>query len=50
VGNGEKIRFWGDLWLGGNTLKDRAPRMYGNALDKSIMVSEARWWEDGIWV
>lgn len=41
MGNKEKLKFWDDVWLGGTTLKERMPRIYGNVVLKTMMMSDA---------
>ncbi|GKB25180.1 RNA-directed DNA polymerase, eukaryota, reverse transcriptase zinc-binding domain protein [Tanacetum coccineum] len=38
VGNGNKIAFWEDTWVGGSVLKDIYPRMYALETYKSVLV------------
>ncbi|GJZ83177.1 RNA-directed DNA polymerase, eukaryota, reverse transcriptase zinc-binding domain protein [Tanacetum coccineum] len=38
LGNGDKITFWEDKWVGGNALKDLYPRMYALETCKSVNV------------
>lgn len=40
VGDGHKIRFWIDVWLGGASLKSLFLRIFGICTQKSIVVSE----------
>ena len=51
VGNGDNIQFGENVWLGSTTLKDRLPRMYDNAVKKSMRLSQASFWENNtqIW-
>ena len=39
VGNGEKIRFWEDLWWGHQSLGSQYPRLFTVVLDKNIPIS-----------
>ncbi|RVW19550.1 putative ribonuclease H protein [Vitis vinifera] len=39
VGDGERIRFWEDLWWGDQTLKDQYPRLFRVVMDKNIPIS-----------
>ncbi|GJW29957.1 RNA-directed DNA polymerase, eukaryota, reverse transcriptase zinc-binding domain protein [Tanacetum coccineum] len=38
LGNGEKIAFWEDIWVGDNALKNLYPRMYALETCKSVTV------------
>ncbi|GJS70212.1 RNA-directed DNA polymerase, eukaryota [Tanacetum coccineum] len=38
LGNGDKTAFWEDIWIEGNALKNRYPRIYGLETCKSITV------------
>lgn len=40
VGDGIRIYFWHDSWVGGKTFKKRFPRLYELSLKKHQMVSE----------
>nr|CAN67969.1 hypothetical protein VITISV_025092 [Vitis vinifera] len=39
VGDGEKIRFWEDLWWGDQIFKDQYPRLFRVVMDKNIPIS-----------
>ncbi|RVW60989.1 putative ribonuclease H protein [Vitis vinifera] len=39
VGDGERIRFWEDLWWGDQILKDQYPRLFRVVMDKNIPIS-----------
>ncbi|RVW78844.1 hypothetical protein CK203_043107, partial [Vitis vinifera] len=39
VGDGERIRFWEDLWWGDQTLKGQYPRLFRVVMDKNIPIS-----------
>ena len=39
VGDGERIRFWEDLWWGDQILKDQYPRLFQVVMDKNIPIS-----------
>ena len=39
VGNGERIRFWEDLWWGDQPLGTQYPRLFRVVLDKNISIS-----------
>ncbi|RVW98432.1 Cation-chloride cotransporter 1 [Vitis vinifera] len=38
VGNGERIRFWEDLWWGDQIFKDQYPRLFRVVMDKSVPI------------
>jgi hypothetical protein len=40
LGNGSRIRFWDDLWVGEMPLKEAFPGLYDIACDKSSLVAE----------
>jgi len=40
IGNGSRIKFWEDWWVGEQTLKEKFPRLYGVSVLKDKMVSE----------
>ena len=39
VGDGERIRFWEDLWWGDQIFKDQYPRLFRVVTDKNILIS-----------
>ncbi|RVW65401.1 Isoamylase 3, chloroplastic [Vitis vinifera] len=39
VGNGERIRFWENLWWGDQTLGTQYPRLFRVVVDKNILIS-----------
>ncbi|RVW47665.1 Protein PIR [Vitis vinifera] len=39
VGNGDKIRFWEDLWWGDQSLGSQYPRLFRVVTDKNILIS-----------
>ncbi|KAJ9697646.1 hypothetical protein PVL29_006989 [Vitis rotundifolia] len=39
VGDGERIRFWEDLWWGDQIFKDQYPRLFRVVTDKNISIS-----------
>ena len=39
VGDGEKIRFWEDLWWGDQPLRSQYPRLFRVVTDKNILIS-----------
>ena len=38
VGNGERIRFWEDLWCGDQSLGSQYPRLFRVVLNKNILI------------
>lgn len=48
-GNGDRISFWSDIWVGEEALKVSFPRMFRLALNKNGLVSEFVQWKDGMW-
>lgn len=48
VGNGEKIRFWIDTWLGDIPLKLRFPRIFARCRDPNIMMI-CDYWDGEEW-
>ncbi|GJR71924.1 reverse transcriptase domain, reverse transcriptase zinc-binding domain protein [Tanacetum coccineum] len=49
VGNGNDIRFWVDIWVGGVRLCDLVPRLYHLDRSKEGRVAEKGKWVDNIW-
>nr|GEY09661.1 transposon TX1 [Tanacetum cinerariifolium] len=49
VGNGNDIRFWVDIWVGGVRLCDLFPRLYHLDRSKEGRVAEKRKWVDNVW-
>ena len=43
VGEGTRIRFWHDRWIGDNTLKDLHPELYVCSAVKDACISEVLW-------
>ena len=43
VGEGTRIRFWHDRWIGDNTLKDLYPELYVCSVAKDACISEILW-------
>ena len=39
VGDGERIRFWEDLWWGDQPLRSQYPRLFRVVTDKNILIS-----------
>jgi hypothetical protein len=49
IGNGSSTRFWRDIWVGSQPLKDVFPRLFSVSVAKEILVAEARVQVDGLW-
>uniref|UniRef100_A0A7N2M3E3 Uncharacterized protein n=1 Tax=Quercus lobata TaxID=97700 RepID=A0A7N2M3E3_QUELO len=47
VGEGTRIRFWLDRWIGDNTLKDLYPELYVCLAVKDACISEVLWIPEG---
>ena len=47
VGEGTRIRFWHDRWIGDNTLKDLYPELYVCSAVKDACISEVLWIPEG---
>ena len=47
VGEGTRIRFWNDMWIGDNTLKDLYPELYVCSAVKNACISEVLWIPEG---
>uniref|UniRef100_A0A7N2MRJ7 RNA helicase n=1 Tax=Quercus lobata TaxID=97700 RepID=A0A7N2MRJ7_QUELO len=47
VGEGTRIRFWHDRWIGDTTLKDIYPELYGCLAVKDACISEVLWIPEG---
>ena len=43
MGEGTRIRFWHDRWIGDTTLKDFYPKLYGCSAVKDACISEILW-------
>ena len=43
VGEGTRIRFWHDRWIGDNTLKDLYPKLYVCSVANDACISEVLW-------
>ena len=43
-GNGDKIRFWEDWWVGEGKLMDKFPRLYVICLGRGKTINEMRTW------
>ncbi|EOY10280.1 Uncharacterized protein TCM_025650 [Theobroma cacao] len=49
VGNGHNVLFWQDEWIEGVILKDKFPRMFALASNKTGCVNEFGAWVNGDW-
>ena len=47
VGEGTRIRFWHDRWIGDNTLKDLYLELYVCSAVKDACISEVLWMPEG---
>ena len=47
VGDGTRIRFWHDRWIGENSLKDRYPKLYACSAVKDACIFEVLWAPEG---
>ena len=47
---GDKVRFWEDVWVGGNKLSSVYPRLFTLGKDQGLTVSEVGVWEDSAWI
>jgi len=50
VGEGNKIRFWKDKWVGGTSLCSRFPGLYAISNCKDSTVGELGGWTHNEWV
>ncbi|KAL9667293.1 hypothetical protein QQ045_001644 [Rhodiola kirilowii] len=49
LGNGKVIKFWQDVWLGSQALKNQYPKLYSLALNSHASVREMGCWAGGCW-
>ena len=47
VGEGTRIRFWHDRWIGDNTLKDLYPELFVSSTAKDACIFEVLWFPKG---
>ena len=47
MGEGTRIRFWHDRWIGDNTLKDLYPKLYVCSAANDACISEVLWIPEG---
>ncbi|GLT40522.1 hypothetical protein SLA2020_357800 [Shorea laevis] len=50
VGEGNKVDFWQEWWIGDKKLKDSFPRLYALSVKKEGQISKMGIWEKGRWV
>jgi len=49
LGDGKKVKFWEDKWVGEETLKSKFPRLYMISDCKDGAIGEVGHWEDNVW-
>jgi hypothetical protein len=49
MGNGNKIKFWKDVWIGDQSLEVRFPRLFGIFVQQDETVGNIGRWEHGGW-
>ncbi|GLU04440.1 hypothetical protein SLE2022_215870 [Rubroshorea leprosula] len=49
VGEGNRVGFWSDRWIGVKSLRDLFPRLFALSVKKEGKVSEMGYWEEGRW-
>ncbi|GKV49617.1 hypothetical protein SLEP1_g56358 [Rubroshorea leprosula] len=49
VGEGNRVEFWSNRWVGDKSLRDRFPRLFALSVKKEGKVSEMGTWEEGRW-
>ncbi|GKV48490.1 hypothetical protein SLEP1_g55300 [Rubroshorea leprosula] len=49
VGDGSRVGFWRQIWVGNNSLRDSFPRLFQLASNKECMVQEYGCWEGDSW-
>ena len=47
MGEGTRIRFWHDRWIGDSILKDLYPELYVCSVVKDACISEVLWIPEG---
>ncbi|GKV50261.1 hypothetical protein SLEP1_g56973 [Rubroshorea leprosula] len=50
VGEGNRVEFWSNRWVGDKSLRDLFPRLFALSIKKEGKVSEMGTWEEGRWV
>ncbi|GKV31443.1 hypothetical protein SLEP1_g40129 [Rubroshorea leprosula] len=49
AGEGNRVGFWSDRWIGDKSLRDLFPRLFALSMKKEGKVSEMGYWEEGRW-
>ncbi|MCH93938.1 putative ribonuclease H protein, partial [Trifolium medium] len=49
LGDGTKVKFWSDNWLGSDSFMQVLPRLYTLSADRRCTLADAGNWCDGIW-
>ncbi|GKV40806.1 hypothetical protein SLEP1_g48407 [Rubroshorea leprosula] len=50
IGDGSRVAFWDDKWVGDKPLKDLFPRLYALSLTKEGLLKDMDFWSEGTWV
>jgi hypothetical protein len=50
VGSGNNTKFWSDIWVGEQPLRDRFPRLFGISNQKEDTIASMGGWNDFQWV
>ncbi|GKV32405.1 hypothetical protein SLEP1_g41015 [Rubroshorea leprosula] len=50
IGDGSRVAFWDDRWVGDRPLKDLFPRLYALSLTKGGLLKDMGFWSEGTWV
>lgn len=50
VGEGNKVKFWEEEWVGKESLSSRFLRLYSITLNKDSFVKEMGHWEGSLWI
>jgi hypothetical protein len=50
VGSGNKTKFWSEIWVGDQPLRDRFPRLYGISNQKEGTIASMGGWIDFRWI
>jgi hypothetical protein len=49
VGNGRLTKLWKDVWVEGQRLDRRFPRLFGISVQKDHVICEVGSWINGVW-
>ncbi|GKV12840.1 hypothetical protein SLEP1_g23934 [Rubroshorea leprosula] len=49
VGGGELVKFWWDIWSGGESIANKFPRLYALSTGKDNKISQMGEWVNGAW-